>query len=92
MNFKKQDLKDMAWGDHDPERFEVVKRELVDTTRWSHHYEMVFRFEEKLYITHYSVGATECQDEEPYEFENDEIECVEVEAFHKTVLDYREVG
>jgi hypothetical protein len=51
---------------------------IVDTTRWSVVHEIVFADKGKFYRTTYSEGATEIQDERPWEYE-DEIECEEVE-------------
>lgn len=51
---------------------------IIDTTRWSIIHEIVFENNEKFYMTTYSEGATECQDERPWEYE-DEVECEEVE-------------
>lgn len=64
---------------------------LKDSTRWSLHYRFVFKHEGKLYETHYSIGSTEMQDEGPWEYEDEDIDCQEVEAFEKTVTDYRTV-
>ena len=55
----------------------IVDR-IIDTTRWSIIHEIVFADKGKFYMTIYSEGATECQDERPWEFD-DEIECEEVE-------------
>lgn len=55
----------------------IVNR-IVDTTRWSIVHEIVFEDHEKFYMTTYSEGATEIQDERPWEYD-DEIECTEVE-------------
>jgi len=52
--------------------------EVIDTSRWSIHYDLVFEFEGKHYRTSYSVGATESQDESPWEYD-EEVRCVEVE-------------
>ena len=52
---------------------------IVDTTRWSIIHEIVFEDHGKFYMTTYSEGATEMQDERPWEHDNDEIECTEVE-------------
>lgn len=62
----------------------VVSSELIDTSRWSIHYSLVFKYEDKYYRAHYSVGATESQDEGPWEFE-DEVTCEEVESKEVTV-------
>jgi len=51
---------------------------IIDTTRWSIIHEIVFADKGKFYRTTYSGGATECQDERPWEYE-DEVECEEVE-------------
>lgn len=64
---------------------EVVSTEMVDTSRWSIIYEMIFKYNDKFYRTCYSVGATETQDESPWEYE-DEVDCFEVHQVEKTVL------
>lgn len=56
----------------------VIVDKIVDTTRWSIVHELVFEDNGKFYMTTYSVGATECQDESPWEYD-DEVECTEVE-------------
>ena len=55
----------------------AIKDEVTGTSRWSIFHDIVFEYEGKFYQTSYSVGATECQDESPWEDE-DEIECTEV--------------
>ena len=55
----------------------IVNR-IVNTTRWSIIHEIVFEDNGKFYMTTYSAGATECQDEIPWEYD-DEIKCTEVE-------------
>lgn len=74
-------------------KLQLVHSELLDTSRWSHHYEAVFKDVDsgKLYRTHYSSGATECQDESPYEYDGDEIEFEEVEAYETKKTNYRSV-
>ena len=56
----------------------TIVDKIIDTTRWSIVHEIVFEDKGKFYQTAYSEGATECQDERPWEYE-DEIECMEVE-------------
>lgn len=70
--------------------YSVVSGNYVESSRWSRHYEMVFKdiTTDKYYITYYSVGATECQDEAPYEYEPDEIEVKEVKPVEKTIIVY----
>jgi hypothetical protein len=57
---------------------EPVENNIVDHTRWSVIHECIFENAGKYYRTTYSVGATEVQDEEPYGYEPDKIECQEV--------------
>lgn len=72
------------WADEDNEKFpvnfEMVQSELVDTSRWSNIHEVVYKDLDsgKFYSSTYSVGATECQYERPYENDGDEIEFTEV--------------
>ena len=66
----------------------AIVEHITDTSRWSVHYRRVFEHEGKLYETFYSVGATECQDESPYEYADDEIECKEVFRKEKLVTVY----
>lgn len=89
MKFDKGVLQELAWEDYD-DSYEVIERELIDTSRWSNIYSMVFKFKGKYYRTSYSVGATEQQDEEPYEYGPDSIECDEVEPVEVTVIQYQE--
>lgn len=91
MKFKKEDLIGLAYGSHDADVYKVIQKEIEETSRWSVHYSMVFEFEGKLYLTNYSIGATEMQDEDPYEYDDDEIECCEVEAYEATIIKFREV-
>ena len=57
---------------------EAIKNDIVGQSRWSIEHEIVFEDKGKFYMTWYSEGATECQDERPWEYE-DEVECIEVE-------------
>ena len=56
----------------------AILDKIIDTTRWSIRHEIVFEDNGKFYQTTYSEGATECQDERPWEYK-DEVECYEVE-------------
>ena len=55
---------------------------LIGTSRWSIQHEIIFQFEEKFYRTWYQVGATEYQDESPWEYD-EEITTEEVELISK---------
>ncbi|MGV2887176.1 hypothetical protein [Paenibacillus taichungensis] len=59
--------------------------EITDTSRWSIHHKIVFEYEGKFYLTHYSEGATEMQCESPWEYEED-VNCTEVELKEVKVM------
>ena len=84
MKFNKGFLQDVVYGDEG----EIIENKIVDASRWSIHYRMVFKHDNKFYETFYSTGATETQDERPYEYEADEIECHEVFSVEKTITVY----
>lgn len=58
--------------------YSAIEDNIIDTTRWSEIHEIVFKMGNKFYQTSYSCGATEMQDESPWEHEN-EVEITEVE-------------
>jgi hypothetical protein len=66
----------------------AVLEDIIDQSRWSTIFRRVFKYEGKFYETTFSRGSTECQDERPYEFEGDMIECKEVFPVEKTVIVY----
>lgn len=83
MKFKRQFLADMGG--------ETVLDEITSHSRWSVHHRRVFKADGLFYETSYSVGATESQDESPYEYEPEEIECAEVVPVSRTVTVYERV-
>lgn len=62
----------------------AIKNEIYDTSRWSIHHKIIFSYNDKFYSTTYSVGATEYQDESPWQNEED-VECQEVKLVEKTI-------
>lgn len=86
MKFSKEFLIDSLDGD------DTVDDVITGTSRWSIHHRRIFRHEGKLYETLYRVGATEIQDEGPYENLSGDIECPEVVAQEKTVTVYIRAG
>ena len=58
--------------------YSAILDNITDNGRWSIYHEIVFEDNGKFYKTTYSVGATESQDESPWEYVG-EIECTEVE-------------
>lgn len=55
-----------------------LESKIVDQGRWTTTHEIVFEHEGTFWRTTYSVGSTEFQDSEPWEWDG-EVECVEVE-------------
>jgi len=78
MLFKKEFLIDLVYEDHLPNEVQVMYNKIMGKSRWDAHYEMVFKCEDKFYKTSYTRGLTEYQDNQPYEYDEDEIECQEV--------------
>lgn len=82
------------WGDglgeHYPVNFKLVHAKLIDTSRWSTIYERVYEdlATGKFYHTTYRQGATECQDERPYEYDGEEIEFTEVRPIDVITTEY----
>lgn len=72
----------------DNDDFKLVRSEIVDNTRWSVVYEDVYQrlSDKKFFKTTYRKGATEMQDERPYEY--GEALFYEVFPVEKTVVVY----
>ena len=88
MLFKKEFLLDLLECPTSVEDTKIINNEIVDHGRWSITNKMIFQHKDKFYVTTYKYGATECQDESPYEYEKDEIECKEVFPVQKTITVY----
>lgn len=89
INISKETMKLILWENLD--NTEILVDDIIDNSRWSIMHLFIFKYTDgKIYETTYSIGATESQDERPWEYE-DEVECVEVEPYEKMVIDYRRV-
>ncbi|WP_343698860.1 hypothetical protein [Caulobacter sp.] len=88
--FPSRELRELTWGDA-PETYTLISDTIVDNGRWSIHHEMIFQFDGLFYRTHYSIGATECQDERPFEYDGEFVTCEQVVAVEKTVTVYEAV-
>lgn len=69
----------------------TVQDIIIDHSRWSVTHHRIFKHEGKFYETFYSVGATENQDEAPYEWADNEIECAEVQPVETMIVVYKPV-
>lgn len=82
------------WFEGSPRvNFRLMSSRLADTSRWHHIHERVYWGLDtgKYWQTTYRVGATECQDESPYENDGAEIEFDEVEPMQVTTTIYKAV-
>lgn len=90
MKFKKSDLLERVLDDVQEGGFEgTILNEIVDQRRWVTAHRVVFKYLGKYYQSYYDVGSTERQDQGPWEYDEDEIECDEVEPYTETVTKYR---
>lgn len=82
----KEEAREILWdGDN---RFETVRKEIIETSRWSILNEIVIKrlSDGKFFADFYSVGATECQDERPWQ--DNEPDFKEVFPVEKTIIVY----
>jgi len=80
MIFTKEQLQQMVYGDYeedDKEALWLVDSHITGISRWSVDWSGVFSYKGKHYQTFWSVGATECQEEHPFEYD-EEKDCDEV--------------
>ena len=61
-------------GDADTTGYSVVQTTLEGSSRWSLHYDLIFtepgQKPNTAWRARYSIGATECQDESPFQYKN----------------------
>ena len=92
--FSKEFMQDsILWGGGEkPGKPCLIEDNIIDHTRWSVIHKIVFRDADgTFYQTTYSVGATESQNESPWEYEP-EVECTEVKKAEKIVLVWEPVA
>ena len=63
-----QEAESIVFGD--TEKFKIILDRITSNSRWSIRHEIVVQRlgDNKFFKSKYSVGATECQDESPYEY------------------------
>lgn len=64
---------------------EIIEDKIVDVSRWSIIYKLIFKYKDKYYKVNYTQGATENQFERPFENASDEVEVDEVKKVQKLV-------
>ena len=85
LNISKDDALEFTLGDN-ADGFKLIEDKLVDTSRWSEIHEIVIQrnSDGKYFKDSYSVGATEQQDEQPWEYEDPDF----TEVFKKEVTTF----
>ncbi len=86
LNLSPSDARLLIWGDL--EGFKIIDKEVIGKSRWSVHYRIVVQRESdgKYFSDEYQIGATESQDEQPYEYT--EPDFTEVFPVEKKVIIY----
>jgi hypothetical protein len=89
--FKKEDLQAVVAGESDT--LETVSDRLIGKGRWTINHELVFRetASGRFFRVHYSEGATEQQDESPFEYATDDVAVVEVRPAERVVTVYEPI-
>lgn len=84
MKLTGEEARNIVYEDNDD--WNVIEENIVDTSRWSIIKESVCLHlpTNKYYMFKYSIGATEEQDERPFEYE-DVVEPIEVQQIEKVV-------
>ncbi len=87
--FSKEQLRDWGMPHEAPPGGEIVLDEIIYQSRWSIHHRLVFRLEgqpeDEAWQVEYSRGATEMQDEMPWE-DDDVVEAELVKREERTVF------
>lgn len=68
---------------------EILDQKIIGNSRWSIYYDIIVKLDDRFYRATYSVGATEMQDESPWQYEK-EIEFREVEPIQVNMTIYVE--
>ncbi len=90
MKLSKEDARMVIWDDH--EDFTEIESRVTSTSRWSIHNEGIYLHNPsgKHYKLEWSVGATEYQDERPFQYSDPEL--VEVSPVSKTITVWEPVN
>ena len=100
--FNKSDLQEIVWEENieiNGHAIELIENEITDTSRWSNHYRFVVKWyvnkvghPDKYFEGYYSKGATEQQEELPFENDPDIIKLEEVVPVEITKTVYKKIN
>jgi len=88
MTFPRTALQKLVWTQivsYKGSDIKLRETKITSVSRWSINYYMVFSYQDKVYGVSYSRGATECQDEVPFEYEPDDVLVEELKPVMKIV-------
>lgn len=91
VKFDKEKLQSLLCGSDEflkREDIEIVESEIIDHRRWSVDYLMTFRQGDRYFRVDYSMGATEHQDQGPFDDCGEFVEVEEVVPVEKTIVVY----
>ena len=74
----------LPYDGNDEEGVEVIEDTVTGNSRWSVQHRLIVKIKDKFYETHYQVASTECQDEQPWEYDN-KVVFEEVKMVAKTI-------
>jgi hypothetical protein len=91
MKFSKQNLIEAIFED-DESVLKVIQNTHDFSSRWEEHRIVILQEQTtgRYFKTWYSVGLTEQQNTQPFEFEADMIECIHVVPSEKIIIEYVE--
>lgn len=72
LNIPRDEMRELVGSD------DVVRDRIIGHRRWSVDHELIFRRDGRLWRARYSVGATEYQEEGPFDNAPDPVGCIEV--------------
>lgn len=70
LEIERESASELAQGDYDDRVYEIIINKIVSKSRWSYRSELIIKTlkDGRFWKSHYSQGATESQDESPYEW------------------------
>lgn len=82
MILEKWKARDILWGDSLDGK--VIQDTITHNSRWNIHHEIVVEYKGEFYLAYYSVGATEQQDEQAWEYDED-VEFIPAKKVEKVI-------
>lgn len=88
LNLTAEKARQIIWEDDEDEAFVIIQDKMTGRTRWSVVHSIVIqrKSDGKYFKDTYRIGATESQDEGPYEYTDPNF--IEVVPVTKTYIDY----